>query len=67
MGKKQIVTNETVEKEVEKEETVKTCTKCFQEGIGQGIPHPCTETNKKKNLAELVKKHREVTRLQLQC
>ena len=38
------------------EKEVKSCSKCYQERIGKGISHTCTEANRKKNLAEFVKK-----------
>ena len=36
-----------------------SCTKCYQEKTGRGIPHPCTEASKKANLANLVLKQKE--------
>ena len=51
----QIVTEIIVVEEAAKEE-VKSCTICFQERIGKGIPHLCTKANRKTNLAEIVKK-----------
>ena len=32
-----------------------SCPKCFQQKIGRGIPHKCTDANKKQNIADLVK------------
>ena len=32
-----------------------SCPKCFQQKIGRGIPHKCTDANKKQNKADLVK------------
>ena len=51
----QIMTKTIVVDEAAKEE-VKSCTICFQERIGKGIPHSCTKANRKTNLAEIVKK-----------
>jgi hypothetical protein len=59
--KSQIVTKkeepEDSEEDVEmkkKEDNSKMCQKCLQPRVGRGIPHSCTEANRKKNLAMLV-------------
>ena len=56
--KKQIETDNKEEEinEIESEEK-KSCPKCFQERIGRGISHKCTEANRKKNLADIVVKN----------
>ena len=53
--KKQIETDNKEEEinEIESEEK-KSCPKCFQERIGRGISHKCTEANRNKNLADIV-------------
>ena len=40
------------------EEEINSCSKCFQERIGPGLSHKCTEINRRKNLAELVFKEK---------
>ena len=48
-----------VEEDVKEEGTTKSCPTCFQEKVGRGIPHKCTEANKAKNLADIVIKQKE--------
>ena len=52
-AKKQIYTSNSME-DVPPVNVSKPCSTCYQKETGCGIPHPCTESARKRNLAALV-------------
>ena len=52
-AKKQIYTSNSME-EVPPVNVSKLCSTWYQKETGRGIPHPCTESARKRNLAALI-------------